>query len=717
MAKASSASGVVFTHAMLSFGDFEEKLLSEFVKQKPLGDVARWLFLFESAKSASAGNPLIHDLIDTDGFGRAAGELIQQIKLGLVGREELEKISGFAPGKEGWLKNFFARYALLLRNAGAFDSADATKMLLKKMATSRKRPKCLERFSEIRIHGVYHFTPARFELIRLTAKTIPTILHFPLPDERRLAFDFVERDVRKFQNLGAEAGLLELEFEEAEKNDNPLNLFVESLFSQEKREKIERLGESVHVLKHSGRYREIEEAAEKILSMTDGAAYSDYCLVFRDLEKYGSIVEDVFRRAGIPVYLRRGIPARSNPFIRAVLCVFEALEKNLERDEVSRLASSQYFSFLAAGVEPQDVDRLLMGAGIISGSRRQWGDKLSRVKSSDKADKHLSKNILALVGLLEKLGAASTIKKCMGAFEAVLKLLRPKPMDATNPYFLRDAFCAATLEKIMGDLRHAVAKRQAEGVRFGWRDLRRLLLDNLGNMNSPRWSNANHVYALNVHELAGRRFKTIFICGLHEGEFPAKIQRGSILTEAEKTEFNKKHAETVLAEKTGLKAGRAVFSHLGEAWEEESFLFYQSAKSAEERLFLSYSATDLEGKELIPSPFLEEISSAHPDLIVEASPAVAIGKSFERQLDAEAVRTKLLGELFDRSANVAELRPHFKKFIGTPGFRLSCEKSRVERIRQNFYREHDPAKRAALSNKFTGRLDASQTPGLGAYFK
>ncbi|MBI3580743.1 MAG: PD-(D/E)XK nuclease family protein [Nitrospinae bacterium] len=716
LSKSDFAEGVIFTDSMMSFGEFEEKLADELVRLKPVEETTRWLFLHDSAVSASSGSPQISALAEAAGFVRTTGELIQQIKLGLVSGAELEKIRGFAPGKEEWLRRAFGRYDGRLREVGALDSADITSLLLKKLSNSRTPPACLRKFDEILVHGVYHFTPARFELLRLLGRLLRVNLRFPLPDGRRKAFEFVERDIQKFQSLGDDAGLLELSFDEPSPDGGPLGKFVETLFAETRPEPIEDLADHVEVFYNSGRYREVEEAAGRILQLRGGGggSFSDFCLVFRDLEKYGSIVEEVFRRAGIPVYMRRGIPVRSNPYVKCVLGVFEALEKEMERDEVSKLASSQYFSFLPEGTEPPDVDRLLMRAGITDGPLPTWRRKLSAVKKSA-GEKRLSAKILRLVALMEKLGGATRAGRCLAAFKDVLAALRPRETTVKQRFFARDAYCKGRLDAVMNGLEGSLERSKMRDARFNWRDLKNLLVGALGNMNAPRWSGGDHVYALNVHELAGRSFKTVFMLGLHDGEFPARIQRGSILTESEKKEFNKRHAEAVFADKPGLARGRAVFSHAGESWDEESFIFYLSARSATERLVFSKSAADLDGRELMPSQFLEEIMDNFPRLVPKNTPVVALEKRFEEQLDPGAQRSKMLAELFDPSERADKLRPYFRRLSAGRGFLLACEKSRIERERISFYREFDPEKRGAASGRFTGLV--SSPAALEGFFK
>ncbi|MBI5177876.1 MAG: PD-(D/E)XK nuclease family protein [Nitrospinae bacterium] len=707
---AASRTGAAFGGSIISFGQFERLLTAELVGAEPVSDVRRWLLLHEAASYSPHRPPAG----DTEGFVRSTGEVIHQIKLGLVTADELEHIEGFAPGKEEWLKKVFARYERLLRKNGARDGADIMAELLARMAALAAPPRCVSRFGEIHIHGVFHFAPSRFELIRLLGQRLPVILQFPLPDDRRRVFDFAERDIRKFQSLEDDAGNIELRFDEPSSAPTPLAGFCASLFGEKRPAPIVGLSDAVEILKNTGRYREIEEVAEKILLMKEGREWSDFCLVFRDLEKYGQIVEDVFRRAGIPVYLRRGVPVRANPYVRTLLGIFGAIETGYDRDEIAKLATSSYFAFLPAGVADHEAENLLFAAGVTNGPPAYWKKRLSSAHRGKKGKTVVAK-ILKLVATLEKLEKATRAGACIAAFKAVVKLLASRPLAASAPFSLRDAWCRSAFDEAWSELETSVGELGMANAHFGWQAMRRLLLNSLGNAHTPEWPGRNHVFALNVHELAGRTFKTVFICGLHDGEFPLRLQRGSILGEAEKSAFNKNHAEALLARTPRLAPGRMVFSRLGESWEEEAFIFYLAARAAETKLVLTHSATDLAGRELLPSPFLEEIMDAWPEIKPQVTKPVALEKEYASQLDASAREAKLLADLFSRGADEAgALRSWYRHFAQKPGFLMACERSNIERERLKFYAEFDPAIRARAANRFTGKLDGpSSAPFMG----
>lgn len=700
----------LFAEDIISFEGFEQRLIDALAPSDPLDDTARWLLLRE----AVTGDPVIRRhghlgaLISAEGFIRSVGDLIRQLKLGLVTVDDLENISGYAPGKEEWIKSVFARYGRLLNKHGRPDREDAIRAMLEKLESGAPLPAHIERKTQIHIHELFHFSPARFELLRLVGSRVPLVIHFPLPDGRRKIYDFVERDIQKFQGLEDEAGLIELSFEQPGES-GPLVRFADTLFDEGPPAAIEGLETHVEIIRHAGRYREIEEAAAAILAVKGNRPWSDFCLVFRDMEPYGAIVDDVFRRARVPVHLKRGVPLKTNPFVRAIMSVFTAIERDFDRDEVMKLAGSPYFSFLPGGLPGYEADRLAAQCNIAGGPPREWERRFALLKNPKEIT--VAKKIVSLVKALEGLAKARRAGTCRVAFNKILALLKESPSRFSDPAALRDAFARGAFRKALESFELSVKGLGFEKSEFSWRDLRHTLEAAMGDAANPETISRNRVYALTVADLAGMRFPYLFVCGLHDGEFPLRPRKGGILAEAEKREFNIRHAETALREFPKRWRGRTVFSRVGESWDEEAFLFHLAVRSATFRIYFNFSEYDLGGKELLPSPFIDELQAAFPQIVTRQSPPVALEKEYHRQLDDPAREAKLLQALFASPPEAAgSLQPLYRRFARKPEFRLACEKSRIELARTAFYGMPDPVLRAAAATRYCGKLEPGFPP-------
>ena len=715
---------VMLSGDTMSIAMFEEKLLDQYVPDSAIGEVENWLLLHEAvtAEPTFRKDDRMAGLAGTDGFVRCVGDLIRQIKMGLVTDRELSSISRFAGGKELWIKKVFNRYERSLKKNGRLDFADRRILLIKKLSKTKSEPLAIARFSGIHLHDIYHFTPFRFELVRILGSWKNLVVRFPLPDDRRKVFGFVERDIQKFQSLEDEAGGVELEFDETStRGDSPIEIFSSKIFDDDDREPYAgTLNGALEILKCSSRYREIEEVAERMLKLKGERSWSDFGIVFRSLQKYGAIVEDVFRRANIPVYLRRGLPVRENPYVRVLMSIFRAVETEFDRDEIVKIAASSYFSFLPPSIPPYSFEQMVIKAGVINGPIALWKKKLAPV-SRQRGMAGVNKKLFRLLAAMEKLSRARRALDCLRALQAVIKLLKPREIVFRDAFSVRDSYCRAQFESVLFEIEQALSLHSLRSAQFDWRDLKRLLLNSLGNAHSPDWSDRDHVYALNLHDLAGRDFPYLFVCGLHDGEFPKAAEGGSVLSEAEKKEFNKIHADVVLAELPKRKRGRQVFTRIGESWDEESFLFYLAARSARQKLTLCYSTNELNGEELARSVFLDDIAAAFPDVKETSTEVVALEKDYSAQVDNAARESKLLRDLFQTPLmDAGGLRDLFHSLAARkgsgPSFLLSCERSREELDRAAFYTEFDPEKRARKAGRFSGKIDGKKIDSLAGYF-
>ncbi len=733
-----AASGIKtgFTENLLTVGEFEKELICELVHVRPISEMERGLLLHDAVSGVELirRDSFLAGLASSDGFIRSMGELIQQFKLGLLNHRELAKIKLFAPSKERWIKSVFERYEKSLKKYQLYDNADIRIKLIESLSDLKGAPRCLARFSELHFYDIFHYTPFRFELIRRLGIRMGVgeklVIHFPLPDERRKAFDFVERDIQKFQSLEDMEGGLEIAFDTGGGDAKTALLNFSNLIFSEKEDEnplmAEKTADSLLITANSSRYREVEEVVSKIRSMEKGN-WSDFCLVFRNLENYGSIVEDVFRRADIPLYLRRGLPVKNNPLVRSLLTVFTVIETDFDRDELVKLATSDYFSLLPHGSDSVALENLFIEAGIMNGPPASWKKRLAALPKKKlarlKKSSTVLKKILKLLSLIEKVAKSGRAETVLKNFKSAIKLLSIKPLKQADRYSIRDMSCHARFFELLNEMEKLLTKKELRATRFGWKDMERLLVNSLGNISVPEWSSRNHVYALNVHELAGRKFPHLFVCGLHDGEFPQKSTRGSILAEMEKKEFNKIHAETILRNLPHCKRGRQVFSRLGESWEEESFLFYLASRSATKKLFLSYSSSDMNGSDLVRSSFIDDVVTVFPGIKEESSKAVAIEKGYDEQIDRQAREAKLLRDLFNKDAEEADtIREYFEMFIGRKEsgrlFSLSGVRSKMERERAGFYSQYysknEQAKRRSLSTVYTGKV--GNLPQVAKFF-
>ncbi|MBI4358136.1 MAG: PD-(D/E)XK nuclease family protein, partial [Candidatus Omnitrophica bacterium] len=108
----------------------------------------------------------------------------------------------------------------------------------------------------------------------------------------------------------------------------------------------------------------------------------------------------------------------------------------------------------------------------------------------------------------------------------------------------------------------------------------------------------NKVQIYNVSLARQKEYKVVFLAGLLEKQFPIQIKEDPILSDAERRVLNERGE--ILKE----RLPRQAF---------ERYLFYLAVTRAREHLILSYPRFNLEGKEALPSFYVEEVGAVFED--------------------------------------------------------------------------------------------------------
>jgi len=661
------------------------------------------------------------------GFIHAMLELFDQLGAGMVRPADLQKISGYAPAKEKEIISILVAYEEQLGRLGAEDGAMAHRGLIERINRAGTTP-FLARFSSIDLEDIYQFTPYRFELFRALARRHNVRIFAPAPDSRRGAFGFLTDNLSKFEELGDEAGKLEIQFTQS--SPGPLENVKRWIFEMDPDRQAQAMEEKppVTILCCSSRYREIEEIGRRILRSKKqaGWAWSDFILVMRETGPYAAIVEDVFGRYSIPFFMKKGIPLSQAPLVRAALSGFVAIDSNFAREDILRMVCSSYFPRFQ-GLDPAMVGKLFVSAGVMDGPPERWKELINAALKRWTGDGKRNLELIAvatgeLLGRLERLKAARGASEFLDSYAGLLDWLglAPPPTVAgpLGPKILfRDNNSHLLFSQVMQEAADEAKKigRGASGLGYGrMRDILLSALDGR-SMPEPGAADRNRVQALNVFDVVGIEAREVFICGLHEGEFPQRGRAGAILTEIEKEKFNRKHFESVILGRRELGKGRRVFDSPSDKWNEESLLFFQAIRAAGEQLHLSYCVQELDGSPLMRSLFIDDMLEAlapgqslsqRERLILTAQPLAISGG--EELADPEEARMKLLRDMFQGQAPGEELEPRIAAMAGQSGwwdkFRRLVFLAAMERGRDAYFAETDPAAKARLGGPYCGEI-------------
>jgi hypothetical protein len=329
-------------------------------------------------------------------------------------------------------------------------------------------------------------------------------------------------------------------------------------------------------------YGEIEDAARRIAKEIEGGTEPDQiALILRDLGSYTDIVPDVFRRFGVPYYFRRGTPAAAHPPVKALLALL-AFPQTFSRDRLCDL-------LLMPGIQwPGIEDR----EALVRELRLKEPPRLRR----------LPEKLKEFFQCLEKdcfsERAGNLIQRHnLQMPEEVLNLINELDQAALRPL----------------DSRRMISLFEE-------------LLENVTLKDG--FSAESGVWIINPMDAAGLRFKSVCLAGMDDRTFPQIPKSDGLLNATDRKRLR------AFLEEQKIACPRLTLSESGEALIQEEILFLTAMSAAREKLTLSYTRADADGKECAPGEFYERMRG----LTGIGKPA--LGESFHTILPPELCRAE-----------------------------------------------------------------------------
>ena len=338
----------------------------------------------------------------------------------------------------------------------------------------------------------------------------------------------------------------------------------------------EESGERVSFFISSNPYGEIEDAARRIAADIErGTAPEEIALILRDLSPYTDIIPDVFRRFGIPFFFRRGTPAAALPQVKALLALL-AFPASRSRDRLCDLLQHPGISW--PGVEEREA--------LVQHIRKTQQPRLTRMPNELRdffPAQDFSDQLQFLIAQHE-LDLPEEVHRLIDDMVE----LPPLPTDRMIALF----------EELLMNV---------------------TLKDEL--------STESGVWILNPMDAAGLRFQSVFIAGMDDHTFPQIPKPDSLLNGRERQRLR-----AFLTERK-IDCPRLALSESAEALIQEEILFLTALGSATEKLTLSHTQCDADGKERAPGEFFERMRKL-------AHGTAEHGESFHTILPPNAVRAE-----------------------------------------------------------------------------
>lgn len=374
--------------------------------------------------------------------------------------------------------------------------------------------------------------------------------------------------------------------------------------------KYEKNVENIELFLAKNEYSEIENVAKKIKKLVreENLRYKDIAIITKNIETYSSLVRAIFNQYDIPVFIDEKRDLNQNIIIQYILATLEVLNKNFANEAV--------FSYIKLGfcdIENDEIFKLENYCNKWGIKQNKWKkdfiyeleneNKKQEIERLNELRKLIINPLLKLQEEIKKEKTATGITKALYQFmvqenieEKVLKKIQELEeinlIDLANEYKMSYQIIINILDEIINIFKNdkMTIDRYSKILKIG--------LKNSGLGKIP--GTQDQVIFGDVERSRSHKVQVVFIIGLNDGVFPSVNKDEGFLNDADREKL-KEH---------NIELAKGTIENLYE----DNFNIYKAFTTAENKLYLSYTSSDSEGKTQRPSILLNKIKRIFPKL-------------------------------------------------------------------------------------------------------
>jgi ATP-dependent helicase/DNAse subunit B len=370
-------------------------------------------------------------------------------------------------------------------------------------------------------------------------------------------------------------------------------------------------GSAVRLLEGGGERAELELVAREIaLLLAQGMAAEDIAVLVRPGGTAIELLEEVFADAAIPFTLQRRRPF-ADAAIGGALCGLLRCVPTPGGETVDDTAGElgDLLTWLRApGLldVPALADALELRArraGALSAARARslWEERHWRLETID----HLHE--------AQERGPAALLDRASRELYWLFCAPRRRAAELLAPDELDEAAALTAGRRALAQLRE-LAQLAPELAPATASELAEVLAG--VELFSGEGPSPGAVAVLDPLALRARRVRSLFVCGMQEGVFPARARAQPLLTEEERRR---------LAEVSGLRLGEHENrSQIGQL-AAERYLLYSAVSRPQEQLVLSWHSSDDDGQNTPRSLFVDDVCDLFEQSLLAARERRALG--------------------------------------------------------------------------------------------
>ncbi|MCI8362486.1 MAG: helicase-exonuclease AddAB subunit AddB [Clostridia bacterium] len=395
----------------------------------------------------------------------------------------------------------------------------------------------------------------------------------------------------------------------------------------------------------SNQYSEIENVAKEIIKLVKNKKYRyrEISIITKNLPNYASLIKAIFKNYDIPVFIDEKKELSQNIFMKYIISILDIYAKSWSYDSI--------INYIKTGFLRIDNDEIYM----LENYTKKWGIKGSKwytgewnfeevsEENKEKIERiqTLRKQIITpLVKLREKINENKTVSGITKKIYEFLieneidKILLEKKEKLEEQNYIEIANEQELAWNIMVEVFDELTSIFGE-EKISFEKYMNLVMVGLNKSGLGRIpQTSDQVIVGDIERSRTHKVKAVFILGMNDGVFPSVNKNEGFLGDKDREKLKEK----------GIELAKGTLEMLYE----DNFAIYKAFTTAEEKLFLSYTSSNLEGGTLRPSILITKIKRLFPNLIEESdmvdSKEEIINKSQTFELLIEKLRNWKEGE-------------------------------------------------------------------------
>ena len=373
--------------------------------------------------------------------------------------------------------------------------------------------------------------------------------------------------------------------------------------------KYDKTVENIELFLAKNQYSEIEYVAENIVKLVrdKNYRYKEIAVITKDLSGYASLCKAIFNKYNIPVFIDEKKDLSQNVLVKYILSVINIFARNWSQESVMEYLKTN----LVEDIDDSDIC-------ILENYALRWGIKNSKWYNGDwnfydETDEEQEKILHIREKLVEPLlkfkKELSNQKDITSITKTLYQFIIDNHIDVAMEKKINELEDLGEIEKakeyetsfglIVDILDEIVSILGDKKVSFDkYADILKIGLGSTGLGRIP--GTQDQVVVGDVDRSRSHKVRAVFVIGLNDGMFPSVNKNEGFFNDNDREQMKDIGAE--LAKGTIEKLY------------DDNFNIYKAFSTAEEKIYLSYSSSDLEGKSLRPSVLINRLKKIFPNL-------------------------------------------------------------------------------------------------------